>query len=439
MPQADSIAAIATAPGRGGIGIVRVSGKDLQPFATNMLGKQPVPRVASLASFRDAQGNVLDQGVAIYFPAPHSYTGEDVLELQGHGGPAILQLVLQRCLELGARLAQPGEFTLRAFLNGKLDLVQAESVADLIDAATGQAARSAVRSLQGEFSSVVHQMVDDLIQLRVQIEAALDFPEEVAEMGAQEASLTALGEKLDAALSRAQQGSLLREGAHIVLAGRPNVGKSSLINRLSGEEVALVSDVPGTTRDAIRQVIQINGVPLHIMDTAGLRESQDSIEQMGMARTRDALRKADAVLVLLDAAQGITPEDQNILQELPPEIPRLRVFNKADLLGSRASWPTEQGIHLSAKTGEGVEQLQQELLALLGWHDDQGAFLARERHIQALLSAQESLRLAKNEINRPEILAEALRQAQEAMNQITGEFAPDDLLGEIFSRFCLGK
>jgi tRNA modification GTPase len=392
-----------------------------------------------LASFLDAGGEALDQGVALYFPAPHSYTGEDVLELQGHGGPVILQLVLQRCLELGARLAQPGEFTQRAFLNGKLDLVQAESIADLIEASTSQAARSAMRSLQGAFSAAVHHMVDRLIQLRVEVEAALDFPEEVESTATHEAELAVLSQELETALDRARQGNLLREGAHIVLAGRPNVGKSSLINRLSGEDVALVSEIPGTTRDAIRQVIQINGIPVHILDTAGLRESQDTVEQMGMARTRAALQKADIVLVLLDATAGITPADQKILDELPPEIPQLRIFNKADLLGAPASWPTGQGTYLSAKTGAGMERLHQELLALLGWHEDAGTFLARERHIQALLSAQESLQLATKEANRPEILAEALRQAQDAMNSITGEFAPDDLLGEIFSRFCLGK
>lgn len=435
----DPIAAIATAAGRGGIGVVRISGKDLRAFAEKMLGRLPPPRFATYVSFLDAHGEVLDQGIAIYFPAPHSYTGEDVLELQGHGGAAVLQLVLQRCLELGARLAQPGEFTQRAFLNGKLDLAQAESVADLIEASTGQAVRSAMRSLQGAFSSAVHRMVDELIGLRVQVETILDFPEEAGEIPAYGTVLTSLRKELEVVLAHARQGNLLREGAHIVLVGRPNVGKSSLINRLTGEEVALVSETPGTTRDTIRQAIQIGGIPVHIMDTAGLRESQDAVEQMGMARTRGALQKADVILVLLDAVQGMTPEDRKILAELPPEIPKLQVFNKADLLDSQAAQPTGQGVYLSAKTGDGLERLRQELLALLGWHEDAGAFLARERHIQALLSARDSLRLAEEEAGRPEILAEALRQAQEAMNSITGEFAPDDLLGEIFSRFCIGK
>jgi tRNA modification GTPase len=419
--------------------VVRISGKNLNEFAVKMLGKPLAPRRATLASFLDEQGDALDQGIALYFPAPHSYTGEDVLELQGHGGPAVLQLILQRCLALGARLAQPGEFTQRAFLNGKLDLVQAESVADLIEASTGQAARSAMRSLQGVFSATVHDMVAALIQLRVEVEAALDFPEEVEDRTSHEAALASLRETLETALDRARQGNLLREGAQIVLAGRPNVGKSSLINCLSGEEVALVSDIPGTTRDAIRQAIQINGIPLHLMDTAGLRESQDVVEQMGIARAREAVRKADIVLVLLDATQGLTAADQTILNELPAELPRLLVFNKADLLGTPETWPTGQGIYLSAKTGDGLAQLQAELLTRLGWHEDEGAFLARERHIRALLAAQDCLQLAAREIRRPEILAEALRQAQEAMNTITGEFVADDLLGEIFSRFCLGK
>lgn len=445
LPKPDSIAAIATAAGRGGIGVIRVSGCDLISLAAVILGKTPAPRSSTYATFLDAQGQVIDQGIALFFPAPHSYTGEDVLELQGHGGTAVLQLVLQRCMELGARLAQPGEFTQRAYLNGKLDLAQAESVADLIDATTSQAARSAMRSLQGEFSQAIRRLVDGLIRLRMLVEAMLDFPEgeidvtDVAQRGLQ---LAKLRSELETILSLAQQGSLLREGAHIVLAGQPNVGKSSLLNRLSGEEVALVSEIPGTTRDIIRQAIQIGGVPLHIIDTAGLRESQDAIELMGIARTRSTLQKADAILILLDANGGISADDQKILDELPQGIPRLHVFNKIDLLNQPArveEYGGECHIYLSAKTGVGLELLREKLLMLIGWHQEAGVFMARERHVRALRSARDYLQRAAEEVGRAEIFAEDLRLAQEQLSTITGEFTADDLLGEIFSRFCIGK
>lgn len=445
LPKADSIAAIATAPGRGGIGVVRVSGTSLDTLAIAILGKMPVARQASYAPFRDAQGQIMDQGIALFFPAPHSYTGEDVLELQGHGGTAVLQLVLQRCLELGARLAQPGEFTLRAFLNNKLDLAQAESVADLIDATTSQAARSAMRSLQGEFSQAIRGLVSDLIQLRMLVEAMLDFPEEevsAPDVARRDNQLSALREELQKILNLAQQGSLLREGAHIVLAGQPNVGKSSLLNRLSGEEVALVSEIPGTTRDAIRQAIQIGGVPLHIIDTAGLRESGDIVEQMGIARTRDTLQKADAILILLDASKGMDADDQKILDQLPPDIPRLHIHNKIDLLALPARVEQrgkECHIYLSAKTGEGLDLLRDKLLGLIGWHQEAGVFMARERHVRALLVARDHLQRAAGVVRQAELFAEELRLAQEALNSITGEFTADDLLGEIFSRFCIGK
>ena len=365
--------------------------------------------------------------------------------MQGHGGTAVLQLVLQRCLELGARLAQPGEFTLRAFLNDKLDLAQAESVADLIDATTSQAARSAARSLQGEFSQAIRQMVGKLIRLRMLVEAMLDFPEEetdVPDVELRNAQLDGLCKELKKILSLAQQGSLLREGAHIVLTGQPNVGKSSLLNCLSGEEVALVSAVPGTTRDVIRQAVQIGGVPLHIMDTAGLRESRDEVEMLGIARTHSTLQKADAILLLLDAGLGISTADRKILDELPQNIPKLLIFNKIDLLGQAARMEEIEGeyhIYLSAKTGSGLELLRDKLLALLGWHQDAGVFMARERHIRALLAAQDHLQRAAGEVSRAEIFAEELRLAQEFLNSITGEFTADDLLGEIFSRFCIGK
>ncbi len=444
-PKPDTIAAIATAPGQGGIGVVRVSGHNLAPLAAVILGKAPPPRQASYTPFLDAQGQAIDQGIVLFFPAPHSYTGEDVLELQGHGGTAVLQLVLQRCLELGARLAQPGEFTQRAFLNDKLDLAQAESVADLIAATTSQAARSAMRSLQGEFSQAIRKLVEDLIRLRMLVEAMLDFPEEelaVPDITGRDAQLQALRDKVHKILKLAQQGSLLREGAHIVLVGRPNVGKSSLLNRLSGEEVALVSATPGTTRDVIRQAIQISGVPLHIMDTAGLRESRDEVEQLGMERTRSSLQKADAILILLDASRGLGADDQKILDELPPDIPRLHIFNKIDLLAQPAHVEQQGGethIYLSAKTGAGLELLRDQLLVLIGWHQEAGVFMARERHVRALSKARDHLQAATGVGRQAELLAEELRLAQEDLNSITGEFTSDDLLGEIFSRFCIGK
>lgn len=441
----DCIAAIATAPGCGGIGVVKVSGHGLAALAQSLLGMMIVPRHATYASFLDAQGQVIDQGIVLFFAAPHSYTGEDVLELQGHGGTAVLQLVLQRCMELGARLAEPGEFTQRAFLNDKLDLVQAESVADLISATTSQAARSAMRSLQGDFSQAIHQLVDELIRLRMLVEAMLDFPEEdvdAPDLTQRDVGLAALRNKLDKILNLAQQGSLLREGAHIVLAGQPNVGKSSLLNSLCGEDVALVSEIPGTTRDVIRQAIQIGGVPLHIIDTAGLRETHDAVEQMGVARTRSTLQKADAILILLDASRGMNADDRKILCELPADIPRLHIFNKVDLLAQPARVEEQGGechIYLSAKTGAGLELLRNKLLALIGWHQDAGVFMARERHVAALNAAREHLARAAEVVSQAELFAEELRFSQEHLNSITGEFTADDLLGEIFSRFCIGK
>lgn len=447
--NADTIVAIATAQGRGGIGVVRVSGQHSATLAREILGKLPVARHATSCDFLDKNGDTLDQGIAIFFPAPHSYTGEDVLELQGHGGIAVLQLVLQRCLDLGARLAQPGEFTQRAFLNNKLDLVQAESVADLIDANTAEAARSAIRSLHGEFSAAVHSMVDELIFLRMLVEAMLDFPEE--ELDAVDAErrnvlLSSVQARLQQTLDYAKQGSLLREGAHVVIAGQPNVGKSSLLNRLAGEEVALVSEIPGTTRDVIRQAIQIRGIPLHIMDTAGLRESVDAVENMGIARAHQTLHRADLILLLLDASKGITAQDEIILAGLPADIPRLLVLNKIDLLDSNvaladsAPYAGFMVVGVSAKTGAGIEELRAKLLDKVGWHDQEsGIFMARERHVRALMLAQTHLSKALAALASAELFAEELRLAQRALNEITGEFTPDDLLGEIFSRFCIGK
>lgn len=441
----DTIAAIATAHGQGGIGVIRVSGASAPAIAQALLGRLPKHKEATLSTFRDAQGMSIDNGIALYFHKPNSFTGEDVLELQGHGGMAVLQLTLQRVIELGARLAQPGEFTQRAFFNNKLDLAQAESVADLIAATTEQGARSAMRSLQGAFSQVINDMMAGLTQLRMLVEVSMDFPEEnldEADIVSRDRALQSLQQQLSKTLSLAQQGSLLREGAQIVLVGRPNVGKSSLLNRLSEQDVALVSQTPGTTRDLIRQVIQIEGVPLHIIDTAGLRESQDEVEIMGMARTRDALKNADAVLVVVDASLGITPEDTEILKGVPDKIARIYVFNKIDLL-AQLSHTTQTGeinhIYISAKTGAGIALLQQKLLTLVGWHPESGVYMARKRHINALLLAQNHLKRASAENIRVEIYAEELRLAQDALGTIVGKLSSDDLLGEIFSRFCIGK
>lgn len=436
----DTIAAIATAQGRGGVGVIKVSGHNLGTLIEGILPKAPPPRHATFSDFIGSDGEVLDRGIALYFAAPHSYTGEAVLELQGHGGPAILQLVLQRCLDLGARLAQPGEFTRRAFLNGKLDLAQAESVADLINASTEEAARSAMRSLKGEFSSAIRQLVDSLIHLRMLTEAMLDFPEEEVgdiDVFRRNELLRELRAALQRTLDTAQQGCLLREGAYVVIAGQPNVGKSSLLNRLSGDEVALVSDIPGTTRDIIRQEIQIRGVPLHILDTAGLRESVDMVESMGIERARQTMARADLLLLLLDATQGMTSRDEAILSDLPAGIPRLLVYNKTDL--QEAVVPAD-ALRVSAKTGEGIEQLREKLLEAVGWRDrESGAFMARARHLEALKRAANHLEQAASVLARAELFAEELRLAQHALNDITGEFTPDDLLGEIFSRFCIGK
>jgi tRNA modification GTPase len=441
--NADTIVAIATAQGRGGVGVIRLSGAAVPDIACKLLGELPSPRYAQYTNFPDAQGRIIDHGIVLYFVAPHSYTGENVLELQGHGGTAVLQLLLQRCIELGARLAQPGEFTRRAFLNNKLDLAQAESVADLIEATTSEAARSAMRSLQGDFSAVIHGLVDELISLRMLVEAMLDFPEEdieVVDSVRRDILLQTLHNKLSFTLQSAKQGSLLREGAHIVLAGRPNVGKSSLLNQLSGEEVALVSEVPGTTRDVIRQVIQLHGVPLHIIDTAGLRESQDTIENMGIERTHQTLQKADLILLLLEANQEITSQDEAILEFLPDDIPRLLVFNKSDLLEREKVKHGANCVYVSAKTGEGIEELCNKLLELVGWRNQEsGVFMARTRHLLALSMAQSHLEQANNLRYNSELFAEELRLMQQALSSITGEFSADDLLGEIFSRFCIGK
>lgn len=446
MPSAEAIAAIATAPGRGGIGVIRISGDDLGDLPLRLFGKILTPRVATLCGFLGANGEVIDQGIALYFPSPNSYTGQDVLELQGHGGDAVLRRVLARCLELGVRPAEPGEFTRRAYLNDKMDLAQAESVADLIDAATSEAAKTAMRSLRGEFSQAIHQLVDGLTNLRMLVEATLDFPEEEIDfLGESNAlnQLASISSQLNKVFRQASQGSLLREGLHIVLIGQPNVGKSSLLNQLAGHEAAIVTPVAGTTRDAIRQHVEIEGVALHFIDTAGLRDTDDEVEVIGIARTWAAIEQANAALLVIDGVRGVVSEDLEIIAKLPQGLPLLRIFNKVDLLAQQPRENTAEGvvdIYLSAKTGAGIELLHQHLLRIAGWQTGgEGVFMARARHLSALREAQERLVLAAACDGRVEFFAEELRLAQNALSSITGEFTSDDLLGEIFSRFCIGK
>jgi len=445
----DTIAAIATAPGRGGVGVIRISGSNLLPFAFALTGKTPKARYATLADFRAGDGATIDSGLLLYFPAPHSFTGEDVLELQGHGGPVVMQMLLGRCLDLGARLAEPGEFSRRAFLNGKMDLAQAEAVADLIDAATASAARSAVRSLQGEFSRAIGELNAELINLRMLVEATLDFPEEEIDfLKAADAfgRLERLQRKLAEIFDRAGQGKLLQSGLHVVLVGQPNVGKSSLLNRLAGDELAIVTPIAGTTRDALRSTIQIAGIPLHIIDTAGLRDTDDEVERIGIARTWQEIERADVVLLLVDARAGIADADRAILARMPERLQRITVHNKIDLLAQAPErHPESDGIaiSLSAKANLGIDLLRQELLRIAGWHQTEDVFIARERHLRALASAQDHVAAARAIVESGfpalELFAEELRLAQQALGEITGEFTADDLLGVIFSRFCIGK
>ncbi len=451
--QQDAIVAIASAPGRGAVGIVRASGRDLSELIQAICGRTLVPRQATLLPFRGEAGEPLDRGLALHFPAPHSYTGQDVLELQAHGGPVLLQLLLARCLQAmpGLRLAEPGEFTERAFLNDKLDLAQAEAVADLIDASTEAAARSAARSLSGAFSEQIALLAERTVRLRMLVEATLDFPEEeidFLEQAGARAQLDGLLATLDAALARARQGALLREGLRVVLAGQPNVGKSSLLNALAGAELAIVTPIPGTTRDRVSESIQIEGVPLHITDTAGLRaehDAADEAERIGIGRSWQAIGQADVVLFLHDLGRGAEPVYQaaeaGIAAQLPPGVPVLDVFNKADLAG--VVLPAA-GIALSARTGQGLDTLRQALLAQAGWvAAPEGLFIARARHVQALQRAREHLLAARGLAAQRDaaldLLAEELRLAHRALGDITGEFSSDDLLGEIFSRFCIGK
>jgi tRNA modification GTPase len=442
----DTIAAIATASGAGGIGVVRVSGPLSQYIASQVLGHCPAPRYAAYLPFYDANQFLIDRGIAIYYQNPHSYTGEDVLELQAHGGTALMQILLKRCIELGARQAEPGEFTRRAYLNDKIDLAQAEAVADVINASTAEAARSAMRSLSGEFSNSINQVLAKLINLRMYVEACLDFPEEEIDFitqGKVAEKLGAIKKELDLVSEKAKQGSLLREGMQIVLVGQPNVGKSSLMNQLSGEEVSIVTPIAGTTRDTIRNNIQINGLPLNIIDTAGLRDTNDEVEKIGIARTYRALENAQVAILLIDAAHGIGDDEKVVLTRLPQEITKIWVHNKIDTTLEPAKLVDIAGeahIYLSAKTGDGISLLEQHLLNIAGYQQNaEGVFMARARHLEALKQVDAHLTSAQKNMHQAEITAEELRLVQEALSTITGEFTPDDLLGEIFSKFCIGK
>jgi tRNA modification GTPase len=438
-PRPDTIAAIATPAGRGAIGIVRVSGPEVPAIAHRLFGVLPQPRMATLAAARDASGNPIDQGIALYFPAPRSYTGEHMLEIQGHGGTVVLQEVLTACVDHGARLAEPGEFTRRAYLNGKLDLAQAEAVADLIDAASQQAARSALRSLQGEFSAAVQVLVGQLVELRALTEAMLDFPEEEVEALHRDEAASRLARArvaLEEVLARGREGSLLRSGIHVVLAGLPNVGKSSLLNRLAGAERAIVTPIPGTTRDTLREAIQVEGVPLIVVDTAGLRAPSDEAERMGVERTHEEVSRADLLLAVFDASSGefVAPIARSATA-------RIDVYNKVDLVPGFSPPPGDHAVVcVSAKTGAGLDALRHAILEAAGWSSHgESLFLARERHLRALRVAATHLESAAAQLPRWEIFAEELRLAQLALAGIAGEFTADDLLGEIFSRFCIGK
>jgi len=446
MPHADTIAAVATAPGRAGIGVVRVSGPAVRAIIAGILGSTPGPRVATLCDFRDARGRIIDRGLALFFPTPNSYTGEDVLELHAHGGAAVLRLVLQSCLDLGARPAQPGEFTRRAFLNDKLDLAQAESVADLIDASSEAAARGAMRSLAGEFSARVGHLVSSLVDLRSLVEATLDFPDEEIDFLARGDAFERLAQlraELGELRRAAGQGRILREGARCVLIGQPNVGKSSLLNRLAGDEVAIVTEIPGTTRDPLRHELLFEGVPVHVIDTAGLRESEEPVEKMGIERAWREIEQADLALIVVDVTRGMADADYMILSRLPEKITKLFVFNKIDISGESPSARVLQSrieLRVSAKTGAGLDLLCAHVLQAVGWRPaEEAQFMARERHLRALQQAEVALARATSQFKAIELLAEELRLAQQSLGEITGQFTADDLLGEIFSRFCIGK
>lgn len=446
MIHKDTIAAIATAPGRGSIGVVRISGKELAHFAVGLTPRVLEPRRALLTAFLDGQGRPLDEGLLLFFPAPHSYTGEDVIEMQGHGGPVVMRQLLQRCLELGARLARPGEFTERAYLNGRMDLAQAEGVADLIEASTALAARAALRSLQGDFSELIQKLTKKIVALRSFLEATLDFPDEEVEFltaGRAAEQLSEVRTHLEATLAATRQGNLLRDGIQVVLIGPPNVGKSSLLNRLAGEDVAIVTEIPGTTRDAVREQIDIEGLPVHIIDTAGLRETTDAVERIGIGRTWAMIDKADLALLVSDVDDPNDGPSRAIVERLPAGLARIHVNNKIDLArhpAAREHREDEEQVWVSAKSGEGLDLLKQAIWDRAGWHPSgEGIFSARARHVEALQTARQHLALASSLTDRLELYAEELRLAHEALSRITGEYTADDLLGEIFSSFCIGK
>ena len=477
--MADPIAAVATAAGRGAVGIVRISGQDLSGLIGAVCGRTLKAREATYLAFRDGDGSAIDHGLALYFPTPHSFTGEDVLELQAHGGPVVLQLLLARCLQAGAqldpatgrpllanlRLARPGEFSERAFLNDKIDLAQAEAIADLIDASTEAAARSASRSLSGEFSREIHGLRDALIHLRMLVEATLDFPEEEIDF-LQKADaagqLMRLQRNVKLVLGRAQQGALLRDGIKVVIAGQPNAGKSSLLNALAGAELAIVTPIAGTTRDKVAQTIQIEGVPVHVIDTAGLRESEDEIERIGIERAWGEIGLADAVLFLRDLSRADEPDylaadaaiAAGLAQQLSPRVAVIEVWNKCDTVARASASGVPCGpdgtpaaavkLRLSAKTGAGLDALRHKLLEIAGWQSaPEGVFIARARHVQAMRRVEQHLQAARAHLEQRaqslDLLAEELRLAQNALSEITGEFSSDDLLGVIFSKFCIGK
>lgn len=445
----DTIAAIATPPGRGGVGMVRVSGGLAATIAREVLGDLPEPRHAALRIFRDAEGEMLDGGLALYFPAPNSFTGEDVLELHGHGGPVVMDMLLARVLSLGARPAQPGEFTQRAFLNDKIDLTQAEAIADLIDSGSSQAARAALRSLQGDFSVAVHSLTEAVTETRMHVEAAIDFPEEEVDFLADRVLHARISGAIDLCeqiTAKAEQGALLREGMTVVIAGRPNAGKSSLLNRLAGYDAAIVTDIPGTTRDVLRERIHIDGMPLHIADTAGLREDADVVEAEGIRRARNEMTRADRILYVIDATRALDHESVRAeISSLPAQIPVSIVLNKIDLAQAQSRYEQSQPprLHLSATTGDGIDLLREHLKECMGFQGaSTGTISARRRHLDALNRTNAHLHEAQRQLmerRAGELMAEELRQAQQCLGEITGEFTPDDLLGRIFTTFCIGK
>lgn len=445
---AETIAAIATPAGRGGVGIVRISGPRAAGIAESLLGQCPRPRYASYGPFRTQEGALLDTGIALYFQGPHSFTGDDVLELQGHGGPVVLDGILQAALRCGARLARPGEFSERAFLNGKIDLVQAESVADLIDSVSAEAARMALNSLQGVFSQRIQELVDKLIDLRSYVESAIDFSEDEIDFlteGGVSQRLAAIQLDLESVFRAASQGTLLREGMSVVIAGRPNAGKSSLLNALAGRDRAIVTEIPGTTRDVLREQIQIDGLPIHIVDTAGLRDSSDRVEQEGIRRAWSEIERADRLILVVDARLGMGEEERGFLDRFPVKVPVTVIYNKIDLIGGPASVNlsgTYTELHLSALSGDGMDLLRTHLKEAVGFRAGEGTFMARRRHLDALAGASEHLVHGVSHLHgrrAGELLAEELRLAQRALGEIVGTFTQEDLLDRIFAQFCIGK